>query len=156
MERGNEIIMMKILDNIQKIEAQKRLLETTLSEPRLVNSKILSSLKPKVGRKFNYEDLEKKKEEKLIALRKELLSIAIEERNRDLLSSRRKWSDEKSKIKSTHTVQKQKEVEKKLEQKSLTTANHLNKKMNKKVSFHLQERSDINFTKKKNVRMKPA
>ena len=129
MERGNEIIMMKILDNIQKIEAQKRLLETTLSEPRLVNSKILSSLKPKVGRKFNYEDLEKKKEEKLIALRKELLSIAIEERNRDLLSSRRKWSDEKSKIKSTHTVQKQKEVEKKLEQKSLTTANHLNTKM---------------------------
>ena len=53
-------------------------LSPSLSEPRLVKSKILSSLKPKIGRKFNYEDLENKKEEKLIALRKEILSIAIE------------------------------------------------------------------------------
>ena len=83
MERGKEINMMKTLENIQKMEAQKRLLETTLTKRQLLNSKILSSLQPKIGRTFNYEDLENKKEEKMIALRKELLSIAIEEKNRD-------------------------------------------------------------------------
>ena len=87
-------------------------------------------------------------------MRKELLSIAIEEKNRDLLSSRNKWFDEKNKVKSTHTVAIQKELAKRLEQKSSTTAEHLNKKMNKKVSFYLQERSDVSFAKKKKVRMK--
>ena len=98
MEGGNEIIMMKILEKIQKIEAQKHLLETTLARQKLLNSKILSSLQPKIGRKFNYEDLENKKEEKLNKLRKELLSISIEEKNRDLVNFRGKLVTEKHKM----------------------------------------------------------
>ena len=43
---------------IQRSEAQKHILETTLKEHRLLQSRILSSLEPKVGREFNYEDLD--------------------------------------------------------------------------------------------------
>ncbi len=154
MEGGSEIIMMKFLEKLQKIEAQKHLLETTLTNQKLLNSRILSSLQPKIGRKFNYEDLESKKEEKLNELRKELLSIAMEEKNRDLMTLRGQLVAEKHKLKSTHSATKQKEVIQRLEEKSATTASRLNKKMNKKVSFYLQERSEINFTRKKKVRMK--
>ena len=63
---------------------------------------------------------------------------------------------EKKKLKHTHTTSTQKEIKQKLELKSAATANHLNKKLNKKVSFHLQERTEINFSRKKKVRMKPA
>ena len=83
-EGGNEPIMMKLLDKILKSEAQKSLLETTLMNDKLLHSRILSSLQPKIGRKFNDDDLEKRKEEKISQLRKEILEIAIEEKNRDL------------------------------------------------------------------------
>ena len=44
MEKGNESQMMKILDKIQRNEAQKHLSETTLKE---LESRILLSLQPK-------------------------------------------------------------------------------------------------------------
>ena len=44
MGRGNEPDMMKVLDKMQKNEAQKHLLETTLMNNTLLQSRILSSL----------------------------------------------------------------------------------------------------------------
>ena len=88
MERGSESNMMGILNKIQRNEAQKHLLETTLKEQRLLRSRILSSLQPKIGREFNYEDLESRKKEKLVDLKRELLNIAVEEKNSELLSLR--------------------------------------------------------------------
>ena len=60
MERGSESNMMGILNKIQRHEAQKHLLETTLKEQRLLQSKILSKVERnsimktwKIGRKKN-------------------------------------------------------------------------------------------------------
>ena len=156
MEGGNESKMMKILDKIQRIEAQKHLLETTLKEQRLLQSRILSSLQPKVGREFNFEDLENRKKESLKKLRQELLNIAVEEKNRELLFLRNQLVEEKKNLRSSCNTKAQSEAIKRLESKSETTAKLLNRKMNKKVSFHLQERTEINFSRKKKVRMKPT
>ena len=104
MERGNESKMMKILDKIQRIEAQKHLLETTLKEHRLLQSRILSSLQPKVGREFNFEDFENRKKESLKELRQELLKIAIEEKNRELLLLRNQLIEEKKKLRSSSSI----------------------------------------------------
>ena len=46
MEGGNKANMTKILDKIQKVEAQKQLLETVLTDYRLLKTKILSSIQP--------------------------------------------------------------------------------------------------------------
>ena len=57
---------------------------------------------------------------------------------------------EKGKLKETiSNPSEQRETLKKIEVKSETAARKLNKKVNKKVSFHLEERSEIAFTKKK-------
>ena len=84
--RGNESNMMKVLDKMQKSEAQKKLLETTQMNNNLLQSRILSSLQPKVGKKFIFEDLERKKLDKLKEIRKDLIEIAIEEKDRELQS----------------------------------------------------------------------
>ena len=146
---------MKILEKIQKNEAQRQLMVTTLAKHNLLTSGILSSLQPKIGLKFNYEDLENQKVEKMTVLRKELLSIAVEEKNRDLVNLRTQLTSEKQNMKSTLTAAQQKELITRLEEKTATKADKENKKMNKKVSFHLQERTEINFTKKKQVRLRP-
>ena len=63
--RGNEPNMMKTLEKLQRNQAQKILLETILMNNTLLQSRILSSLQPKIGRHFKYEDLERRKYEKL-------------------------------------------------------------------------------------------
>ena len=147
MERGNEPNMTKILKKMQMNEAQKNLLQTTLMNETLLKSKIISSLQPKIGKKFEYEDLEKQKEEKLVEFRKELLAIAIEERNRELQTLKSKFIEEKTKMKSTNNENQQ-------ETKSADITNKLNKKVNKKVSFHLEQRTEIVFTKKNKLKIR--
>ncbi len=154
MERGNEPNMMKVLNKMQKNEAQKNLLETTLMNNTLLKSRILSSLQPKIGRNFNYDDLEKQKEEKLVEFRRELLTIAIEEKNRELQTLKTQFIEEKEKMKTTNNLIQRKELLQRLETKSADTAKQLNKKTNKKVSFHLQQRTEIVFAKKKKLKEK--
>ena len=100
MEEGNETNMMKILDKIQKCEAQKQLLETTIANTQLLNTQILSSLQPKVGKQFKYDDLEKKKEEQLMTVRKQLLSIAIEEKEREIKDLEPKLKAERERLRA--------------------------------------------------------
>ena len=110
-----------------------------------IKSRIISSLQPKVGKLFNYEDLERKKEEKLEEIRKELISIAIEEKDRDVQSLKTQLNAEKEKMKASSNPPQHKELLQKLESKSAETAKKLNKKANKKVSFHLQQQTTIMF-----------
>ena len=149
MEGENEAYMTKILDKIQKVEAQKQLLETVLTNNQLLKTKILSSLQPKVGREFQFEDLEEKKKEKLLEVRKDLLAIAMEEKDREIATLKTQFKTEKEKLNGDNT--KKQETLKKLEERSTTTSNEINKRLNKKVSFHLQELTDIKFTKKKRL-----
>ena len=46
-----EVNMMKLLSKIQTLEAQKALLGETVKHKELLESKIVSSLQPKIGRK---------------------------------------------------------------------------------------------------------
>ena len=110
MERGNEWKMINILDKIQRSEAQKHILETTLKEHRLLQSRILSSLEPKVGREFNYEDLENRKKERLMELRREFLNIAVEEKNREMLLLRNQLIEEKKNLRSYLNTKEQSEA----------------------------------------------
>ena len=58
---------------------------------------------------------------------------------------------EKEKMKTKNNPSQQKELLKRLETKSAETAKQLNKKTNNKVSFHLQQRTEITFAKKKKL-----
>ena len=70
VEKRDEYRMMKMLNRIQSCEAQKHLLETTLTNNQLLNSKIISSLQPNIGKEFKYPDLETRKDLRMKALRK--------------------------------------------------------------------------------------
>ena len=128
-ERGNEPTLMKILEKIQKNEAQQMLLETTLNNITLLQSRILSSLQPKIGKHFQYEDLERKRNEKLKEVRKELLQIAVEEKVRNVHKLRLEMGAEKVRLKTlTSNPTQVKEIMRRLETKSESAAKKLNKK----------------------------
>ena len=81
---------------------------------------------------------------------KKLLSIAIEEKKRNLQYLKTQFITEKEKMKSSINPSKQ-QILKRLESNSAETANHLNKGANKKISFHLHQPSNINFAKRKSM-----
>ena len=56
-----EINMVKLLTKIQTLEAQKSLLSVTINKKELLNSKIISSLQPKIGKRFENPEIERKK-----------------------------------------------------------------------------------------------
>ena len=61
LESNDEVTMMKLLSKIQMHEAQKTLLSETINNRTLLESKIISSLQPSVGRTFMNESLENRK-----------------------------------------------------------------------------------------------
>ena len=81
--------------------------------------------------------------------------MAVEEKSRELLLSRNLLMEEKKKLRSSFNMMEQIEAIRKLESKSETTEKLLNRTMNK-VAFHLQERTKIDFSRRKKVRMKLA
>ena len=93
--------------------------------------------------------MEEKKKEKLLELRKDLLTIAMEEKDREIETLKTKFKTEKEKIVGDNT--RKQEILRKLEERSTATSNDINKRLNKKVSFYLQEVTDIKFTKKKRL-----
>ena len=78
--RADEDKLMKIIDKIHTIEAQQKLLLLVKDNKQLLQSKIIPSLQPKVGRKFKYNDLEGKKKSLLLDVREQLLQLAAQER----------------------------------------------------------------------------
>ena len=59
-----EVNMMKLLSKIQTLEAQKSLLVEVDRNKDLLESKIVPSLQPKIGREFDKFSLENKKQKK--------------------------------------------------------------------------------------------
>lgn len=100
----------------------------------------MASLQLQIQKRFIYEDLPKQKESKLKEIRKELLSIAKEEKNRNLKTLKTQSITEKEKMKSSIS-QSKREILKRLKSKSVETA------ANKKISFHLQQPSNITLVK---------
>ena len=76
--------MMKLLSKIQTLEAQKSLLVEVVKSKELLESKIVSSLQPKIGREFNKITIENKKQKILLETRRKLIKLAIEEKDMEL------------------------------------------------------------------------
>ena len=76
--------MMKLLSKIQTLEAQKSLLSETVKRKELLESKIISSLHPKVGRTFENLNMERRKQKILSDARKKLIALAIEDKEEEL------------------------------------------------------------------------
>ena len=140
--------MMKLLSKIQSLDAQKALLGETVKHKELLESKIVSSLQPKVGRKFDQVELETRKQRILIETRKKLIMLAIEEKELELS----KCSEEFDKKKREYTEINENSVQflQKLEKLMNVLTNRLNSIMNKKVSFHSKrQQQKTEFVKKK-------
>ena len=72
--------MVKLLTKIQTLEAQKSLLSVTINKKELLNSKIISSLQPKIGKRFENPEIERKKTKILQETRKKLIILAMEDK----------------------------------------------------------------------------
>ena len=79
--------MVKLLSKIQTLEAQKSLLGETLNRKELLDSKIISSLQPRVGKNFENIDIEQRKQTILREARKKLIRLAIDEKETELQRS---------------------------------------------------------------------
>ena len=125
-KEADEEKLLKIISKIRTIEAQDKLILLVKDNPQLLESKILSSLQPKVGKQFSYADLESSKKTLLVNVRKQLLELAAEERKRDLKNMENKFTIlQQSKDTLVH--------DNKLQMKSTTIMNRINKKMNNKL-----------------------
>ena len=143
----DEVNMMKLLSKIQTLEAQKSLLSETVKSKKLLGSKIISSLQPKVGKSFVNRDIEIRKQQILEDSRKKLMMLAIEEKNEELNQIQEEFSQAKEEYVSTNVSPDV--FLQKLEKLMNAVTHRLNKHMNKKVSFHLgQDRPTTEFVKK--------
>ena len=151
-DKADELKILEIINNIHTIEAQEKLLLLVKDSRQLLESRIIPSLHPKVGREFAYNDLENKKKTLLINVREQLLELAAEERKRELSNATIKLSE--------YNCQHNKDndtfinISNRLQKKSSTIANRINVKMNKKLRFHNNNAEKVVFTKEKLVRKK--
>ena len=79
-ELSIDVTLMKLLSKIHVHEAQLNLLKETMKNNSLLVSKILSSLQPRIGREFSNNEIESQKEIILRNTRKQLLTLAIKEK----------------------------------------------------------------------------
>ena len=78
--KADEEKLLKVISKIHTIESQEKLISLVKDNTQLLQSKILSSIQPKISKEFSYIDLENNKKTLLINVRKQLLKLAAEER----------------------------------------------------------------------------
>ena len=98
----DEECLVKLLIKIQKKESQLKLLQETGKDGLLLHSRIISSILPKVGIKFNHDDLEEKKKQLKIKWRKEMLQVAIESKHRELTEYKSEFESKKTQFEEAH------------------------------------------------------
>ena len=120
----------------------------TVKTKDLLESKILSSLQPRIGKQFTIPKLEIRKKKLIKELRKKLIYIAIEEKESELEEVNKQFDQMKQ-----NYIQKNQNANQfmsKLDSQMIKITHELNKRMNKKVSFHKKQKTEINFVKKNN------
>jgi len=124
-------------------EHHLQLLEEVKNNDVLLNSKIMSSLQPKIGYKYKFADLEIRKRELLLETRKNLLQLSMEEANRDITNINNTREIQLASLDledETHEV-----FMTSIRNTMLSTSNLAKKKINKKSAFHGSQVS-ANFT----------
>ena len=126
-----------IVHQIGKREAQLGLLNNICNDKVLLNSKILSSLKPRVGNQFSYKDLEKRKVHILTDARHELIQkCAIVEARRDIDHLKLRFN----KLIKDRKIQTDVQESIRLEQSKIKIEHE--KKHQKKLNFHHNQMLD--------------
>ncbi len=143
-----EVNMMKLLSKLQTLEAQKSLLCETVRNRELLESKIISSLHPRVGKTFTHRETEMRKQKILSDTRKKLIALAIEDKENEITHISTEFNQRKTvytENSSNPTVFLQR-----LEKLMNAHTHRLNSNLNKKVSFHLgRQQPQTEFVKKK-------
>ena len=149
METPDEVNLMKLLSKIHVQEAQKNLLLETLNKKELLQSKILSSLQPKIGRDFQNTEMNVRKTKILEEARKKLIRLAIEEKESELRKYTVEYNQRKQEL--LENSEDPNSCVNKLQKLMNALTKRLNKKMNKKMSFHLgcQQLTTTEFTTNK-------
>ena len=148
-EAADEEKLLKIISKVHMIEAQENLILLVKDNEQLFKSKILSSLQRKVGKSFGYADLESNKRTLLLDVRKQLLELAAEERKRDLATTQSTLNNFNLHGNKDITFM----LNNKLQSKSTSMVNKINKMFNKKIKFHSNSAiEDVVFTKKRSIR----
>ncbi len=143
-----EVNMMKLLSKLQTLEAQKSLLSETVKSRELLESKIISSLHPTVGKTFTHTETEMRKQKILNDTRKKLICLAIEDKEIELTRINTEFNLKK--VQYTENNADPTSFLLRLEKLIGTHTYRLNKTMNKKVSFHLgRQTTPTKFVKKK-------
>ena len=146
-EKADGEKLLKAISKIHTLEAQEKLIVLVKDNPQLLESKILSSLQPRIGKQFSYQDLESSKKTLLTNVRRQLLELAAEERKRDLKNAENKLTNLQQNKDATV-------LDNNLQVKSTSIKNRINQKMNKKVNFHSNTTEEVVFTDKRIIRRK--
>ena len=141
-ERADEEELLKVINKIHTVEAQGKLISLVKDNNQLLESPILSSIQPRIGKEFNYSDLENNKNTLLVTVRKQLLELAVEERRRDLKNAENKLNV----LNQNRNEDDIRRLNDKLQARTSKIKNRINEKMNKKVQFHTNNDQVINFT----------
>ena len=148
VDTPEEAHMMKLLGKIQTLEAQKSLLIETSNNKDLLVSKIISSLQPRIGKRFSQNDIESRKWKILEETRKKLIRLAIEEKNIELSQTIEKFNQIRKEYIDANADHET--FLSKLEKYMNAITHRLNINMNKKITFHLgRQQPLIEFVKKK-------
>ena len=143
-DKPEEVSMMKLLSKIQTLEAQKSPLTETINQKELLNSNIISSLQPRVGKEFQNTEIEQRKQSILRETRKKLLRLAIKEKEIQLTQSSEQF--EQLKEEYTKNDENSNLFFTKTDKLIDTLTQKLNSTMNKKVMFHgSRQQSSIKF-----------
>ena len=122
---------MKLLNRIHGLEAQYNLLLKTMQNNNLLDSKILSSIQPKIGKEFTNIEADSQKRIVLRNTRKQLITIAIKEKEHELHEKNEEFNTRKETY--VNSLENADTFLSKLEQSSTNQCRKLNEKMNKKV-----------------------
>ena len=145
-----EINMVKLLSKIHTLEAQKSLLTETISSRELLNSKIISSLQPKVGKMFENAMIEERKQKILLETRRKLLQLGVEEKEKELQQANEHFEQMKQNFLAN--TENPDRVLTKMDSLMNALTHRLNKNMNKKISFHVgREQPPVTFVNNKMI-----
>ena len=150
VDTPEEIQMVKLLSKIQTLEAQKTLLTETVSRKELLNSKIDSSLQPKVGKQFKNLEVEQRKQNILQGTRKKLILLAIDKKEAELKKTIKQFEKMKQNYLSNH--ENPNKFLAKMDSQIRTLTQKLNTNMKKMICSHngQQQNFIITFVKRKN------
>ena len=119
-----------------KREKQLQLIKQVHDDKGLSSSKIIPTTRVRVGVKYKFEDLEKKKQEVLEETRKTLLTLSMEEAKRDIVNLDNKQRIEYDRFSKEVSEEQQQLLANQIKESRKTIEQQMDKRFDKKLKFH--------------------